>query len=170
MDTLDVLGYFKKITRCHKHTHYEVLPSDKLVDVIISGYPFLACVNIDDSSKGGSHWVGLFIAKKGSELEFICSYGVSISVYPKYFMSFVYKNNLKVIESNVMLQSPTSTVCGHYVIQYMFKRLQGCSRRAFYNQFSNNLDKNDTVVFNFIKNFLIVKPSDCKYFQKCQNK
>ncbi len=170
MDTLDVLGYFKKITKCHNKAHYVVVPSDKLVEVVILGYPFLACVNIDESNKGGSHWVGLYIAKGGRELEFIDSYGVSISMYPKYFMSFVHMNKLKVVESSVMLQGPTSTVCGHYVIQYMFKRLQGCSRRAFYNQFSNNVDKNDKIVFNFIKKLFIMKPFDCKYYQNCKNK
>lgn len=170
MDTLDVLGYFKKITRCQANAQYVVVPSDKLVDVKISGYPFLACVNIDEANKEGSHWVGIYIARLGSELEFIDSYGVSINMYPRYFMSFAYKNNLKVLESNVMLQSPTSTVCGYYVIQYMLKRLQGCSRRAFYNQFSNNLDKNDKFVFNFIKKIFILKPIHCKYFQKCRNK
>jgi hypothetical protein len=112
----------------------------------------------------------LYRAQQGSELEFIDSYGVSISLYPRHFMSFAYKNNLKILESSVMLQSPTSTVCGHYVIHYMFKRLQGCSRRTFYNQFSNNLDKNDKIVYSFIRKIFIVKPIACKYYQKCQNK
>jgi hypothetical protein len=170
MDTRDVLGYFKNITRCRALAQYEVLPCDKLVEVKVSSYPFLACVNIDDSTKKGSHWVGIYIGRVGSELEFMDSYGLSISSYPRYFMTFAEKNNYRVIESNVMLQSPTSTVCGHYVVYYMFKRLQGCSRRAFYSQFTNNLDKNDKIVFNFVKKLLFFKPIQCKYYQKCQNK
>lgn len=170
MDTLEILGYFKKITRCKPSAQYEVLPCDKLMDVTITGYPFLACVNIDESNKSGSHWVGLYINTNGGELEFMDSYGIGISSYPKYFMSFVNKNNLKVLENNVMLQSPTSTVCGHYVIYYMIKRLQGCSRRTFYNHFSSNLDKNDKIAFNFVRKVFIVKSIKCKYYQKCISK
>jgi len=169
MDTLEILGYFKKITSCIPSAQFNVVPCDKLIELSIKSYPFLVCVNTDDSTKGGSHWVGLYISRRGGELEFIDSYGISIVKYSPYFLEFVRINKLRVIESNVMLQGPTSQVCGHYVIMYMYKRLQSCSRHAFYSLFSNNLDKNDKLVYNFVSKIFITKYKTCKYFQNCKS-
>lgn len=169
MNTLEILGYFKKITLCLPHAQYNVVPCDKLIDIEIKSYPFLVCVNKDDSSKGGSHWIGLYIARRGGELECIDSYGISVFNYSTFFLEFVKKNNLRVIESNVMLQGPTSEVCGHYVIMYMYKRLQSCSRHAFYSMFTNNLDKNDKKVSQLVNKIFISKFKTCKYFQTCKS-
>jgi len=168
MDTLDILGYFKKITQCTPNAQYNVIPSDKLEEIEIKSYPFLLCVNIDESTKPGTHWVAFYVARIGAELEFFDSFGRGIHQYPIHFMNFVKRNSLRIIESNVMLQSPLSNVCGHYVITYMCKRLQGCSRRAFYSQFTNNLDKNDKIVYDFSRKIFIQKFKSCKYFQICR--
>ncbi len=168
MDTLDVLGYFKKITKCTPNAQYNVVPSDKLSEIEIKSFPFLLCVNVDESNKPGTHWVAFFIARVGSELEFFDSFGKSISEYPAHFINFARKNSLRILESNIMLQSPLSNVCGHYVIAYVCKRLQGCSRRAFYSQFTNNLDQNDKIVHNFSRKIFIQKFKSCKYFQICR--
>jgi len=169
MNTLEILGYFKKITACYRKAQYNVVPCDKLIEIEIKSYPFMVCVNTDDSSKGGSHWVGLYIARKGAELECFDSFGVSVFNYSHYFVEFVKRNNLSEIESNVILQGPTTEVCGHYVIMYMFKRLQSCSRHAFYSMFSNNLDKNDKKAFQLVNKIFITKFKTCKYFQTCRS-
>lgn len=170
MDTNEILGYFANMTRCRPYAQYEVVPSDKLKHVIIHRYPFIACVNLDEAHKPGSHWTGLYISRQGGELEFLDSYGISINDYPKYFINFAVNNNLRLLENRKMLQSPSSAVCGHYVVMYMYKRLQGCSRQAFYNHFSNNLNRNDEIVFKFVKKLLIKKSKSCKYFQTCKSK
>lgn len=168
MDTLQIMNFFKKITRCKPKAQFYVIPSDKLNEIEIKSYPLLLCVNIDESNKRGSHWVGLYIARIGAELEFFDSYGKTMSEYNNYFINFARKNNLRILESTLMLQSPLSTVCGHYVICYMCKRLQGCSRKAFYSQFTSNLDKNDKLVYNFVKSIFIDKSLTCNYYQNCQ--
>lgn len=78
MDTLDVLGYFKKITKCTPTAQYNVVPSDKLYDVEIKSFPFLLCVNVDESSKPGTHWLAFYVARIGGELEFFDSFGKTI--------------------------------------------------------------------------------------------
>lgn len=168
MDTKEILGYFRAITRCKPYAQYAVVPSDKLKYVKIIRYPLLLCINLDEARKPGSHWVGMYIARNGGELEFFDSYGISINSYPSYFREFAVKNRLKVIESKTLLQSPISSVCGHYVVFYMLKRLKSCSREAFYRTFSNNLNKNDIIVYNFVKKILIIKPINCKFFQICK--
>ena len=170
MDTNEVLGYFKTITKCRPSSQYEVLPGDMLQHVKIHSYPFLACVNIDESSKSGSHWVGVFIGKPGADMEFFDSYGISISNYPPYFKRFAVRNRLTVLESRKVLQGPSSMVCGFYVVMYMYKRIRNCSRLNFYNNFSTNLDANDKFVYNFVKRIFIRKPISCKYFQICKSK
>lgn len=171
MNTSEVLTCFAKISKCIPSSQFYCLPSDKLKELTITSYPFFLCVNLDESDKEGSHWVGIYIARRGAELEFFDSYGNSISSYISHFNDFARRNNLRVIESHQTLQGPGSYVCGHYVIMYMYFRLKGCGRRIFYAKFSNNLQKNDKIVFEFVKKFFI--PSyqpNCNNFQICKNK
>lgn len=167
MNSFQILECFSRIAKCRPTAQYTVIPSDKLLDIKIERYPFFVCVNKDVHTKPGSHWLGLYIARAGGELEFFDSYGISINVYPKYFVDFASKNNLSVVESQRTLQGPGSSVCGHYVVMYMYARLKGCSRQYFYAKFSNNSSRNDKIVFAFVNKLFIKNFSKCTYFQSC---
>ena len=168
MNTSEILAYFQSIARCLPTAQYTVVPSDKLKDIRITSYPFFLCANLDESNMEGSHWVGMYIARKGAELEFFDSYGIDIDNYVSHFRNFVTMNNLRLVQTPQMLQGPKSLVCGHYVIMFMYFRLKGCSRRAFYARFSNNVEKNDALVYKFV-NKLAVKKFTCKNFQICKS-
>lgn len=169
MNTLEILEAFKIITRCSRSAQYNVIPCDKLDNVQIKSFPFLLCVNLDESFKRGTHWVGLYIARKGAELEFFDSFGRSVNSMPKYFVNFAIKNNLKVIERQQQLQGPKTQVCGHYVILYMFMRVRGCSMNDFYAKFVNNYDSNDSLVKRFVDK-LFIKTFTCKNGQICKSR
>jgi len=80
----------------------------------------VACVvNTDPSYLPGSHWVAFFVDDQ-SRIEFFDSYGsppiaYGLPVYPH-------------IVNNIKLQSPSTDVCGHYSILYVYLRAQGAPR------------------------------------------
>lgn len=166
MNTHEVLGCFQRIAKCRPSTQYSVVPCDKLTSLNILSYPFMVCMNTDDSTKPGAHWIGLYIARHGAELEMFDSYGLPFDVYPKYIRDFAIRNDLRIVQTRKMLQSPFTKVCGHYVVAYMFYRLRGCSRASYYARFSNDLFKNDKLVY-YIVNKIFIKRISCKYFQTC---
>lgn len=167
MNSFQILECFNRIAVCRPYAQYTVVPSDKLLDIKIERYPFFVCINKDSHTKSGSHWIGMYIARSGGELEFFDSYGLSIDVYPKYLVDFASKNNLSIVETRRTLQGPASAVCGHYVIMYMYFRLKGCSRKYFYAKFSNNRARNDKIVFAFVNKLFIKNFSKCIQFQTC---
>lgn len=169
MNTLEILEAFKIVTKCTRSAQFNVIPCDHLSQVQVKTYPFLLCVNLDESFKRGTHWVGLYIARKGAELEFFDSFGRSVNSMPKYFIKFVIKNNLKVLERQVQLQGPKTQVCGQYVILYMFMRVRGCSMNDFYAKFVNNYDTNDKLVKRFVDK-LFIKTLSCKNTQTCTSR
>ena len=168
MNTSQILACFKSIAKCRPSAQFTVVPSNKLLDVKITSYPFFVCANLDESNMEGSHWVGMYIARKGAELEFFDSYGIDINKFIHHFINFVNMNNLRVVQNLQTLQGPKSLVCGHYVIMYMYFRIRGCSRKSFYARFTNNVEKNDAIVFRFV-NKIAVKNFPCKNFQICKS-
>nr|DAC81374.1 TPA_asm: adenain [Orchesella springtail adintovirus] len=166
MNTQEILECFKRIAKCKPSTQYHVVPCDKLVSLEIKTYPFVVCMNTDESTKPGSHWLGLFVWRKGAELEFFDSYGLPFTIYPKYIREFAEKNDMRILQTREMLQSPVSDQCGAFVISYCLHRMKGCSRGSYYAKFSNNLIKNDKIVQTLIKK-LFISNIKCKYFQKC---
>ena len=167
MNTNEILDYFAVISKCRPTAQYTVVPSDKLKNVKINSYPFFLCANLDESNMGGSHWVGMYIERKGAELEFFDSYGIDMYNYTHHFSHFVNMHDLRVIQNKTTLQGQHSLVCGHYVIMYMYFRLRGCSPQTFYARFSNNVERNDRLVYNFV-NKISVKRISCKNFQICK--
>jgi len=168
MNTHEILGGFKLIAKCRPSTQYHVVPCDKLISLKVQSYPFMVCLNTDDSTKPGSHWLGLYIARQGAEVELFDSYGLPFFKYSDYVREFVEKNGLRLIQKREMLQSPISQVCGQYVLCYMLHRLRGCSRASFYAKFSNDLISNDKIVYNIVRR-LFISRINCKYFQVCKS-
>lgn len=152
MDTFTIArilhGIIKKNRK--RRAHIGCIPCNGLDQIKVTRYPFAFCVNDSPSPSPGNHWTGLYIENRNKPAEFFCSYGKPISMYSPHFKKFLKRNKLKLVESNICLQSLTSGVCGQHVIFYLYNRLKGCSRKAFYAKFSNDVMKNDEIVRKFV--------------------
>ena len=126
-----------------------VYPSDKL-PTGVSSYPALFIANVDTSEKPGSHWVAFYFTKD-REGEFFDSYGLPPSNYTGTFTRFL-NGNSKGWEFNfVTLQSIKSKVCGHYCLYYGLFRCRNISMSTIVHRFSNNKQRNDFLVKQFIE-------------------
>lgn len=155
MDTVQIIKTMGVLFgRKKKKIQFGCIPCDKLDNLQIKSYPFAICINDQPSGMPGAHWIGIYIEKRRKPMEFFCSYGKPIKTYADHFVKFAQRNHLKVNETNICLQSPFSEVCGHYVLYYLYNRLNGCSRNAFYAKFSKHLERNDKIVYTFVKKFI----------------
>lgn len=147
MDTQTILRVLQFLFR---RGQVGCVPCNELDRMKIKKYPFAICVNDQPWPQGGMHWTGMYIKGRNEPLEFFCSYGKPMQSYPFYFVNFARRNKLKIVQSNICLQSPFSTVCGQHVIYYLFNRMKGCNRAGFYAKFSKDVNKNDECVRTFV--------------------
>lgn len=105
-------------------------------------------VNVDDSSSPGSHWLTFHIENK-DKIQLFDSYGQSPEFYGGNILK--YTSMFPIVEWNtVMLQSPTSNVCGAYCIYFAIKRSQGNSMQTIIS-YLQHCKKNDFRVYQFVK-------------------
>lgn len=119
-------------------------------------------VNTDESHLPGTHWVAIFIDKKG-KLEFFDSYGLPPLVQHHINYLDKYKYNTQ------MLQSPTSALCGHYCMLYLDNKFRGISMKKFLEQMKHdNVYSNDAcAIIRFITKFGVL-PKCRKPSQACR--
>lgn len=144
MDSLQI----HRILSRDKHTlqfYKGVYPSDQIP---ILGKKSIIVVNIDDSSKLGSHWV-TFYKEKDGELEFFDSYGQPPEFYGKNILKYA-SAFPTVLWNSKSFQSPTSNVCGAYCVYFCLKRCQGFSMKSIVNSL-NHSKKNDFRIYQFVK-------------------
>lgn len=106
---------------------------------------FLICVNTDDSSKGGSHWVAL--ARMGSELWYFDSMGEAPprrGPLWRFVRSFP-----RVIYNKVKHQSDSSSVCGGFSIFALCMFARGHTIREVIRLFAS-LDRDDEFISSFM--------------------
>jgi hypothetical protein len=107
-----------------------VYASDTLPHDLIS--PSLFVTNVDPHLEAGSHWVCIYVDRFG-KADFFDSYGLPPIVknhykyLKRYCTSWTYNSK--------RLQSPTSSVCGHYCVLYLMCRARGVSLRGFLKHF-----------------------------------
>jgi len=154
MDTLEIYKCLKKITHRTK-AQFTVIPCDMLENLKIYQYPLLLCVNNKGSDHEGEHWLGIYIKRKGSEVEFYDSYGMGMEFYDKAFIQFAVKQNATVLENRVAVQGINQNSCGHFVIYFLQNRLIGCPRHTLYCRFSKDFVKNDKIVRRFVSRISI---------------
>lgn len=150
MDTLQIISVQRTLFK-HLHVQYGCNPCDALDTMEIRKYPFAMCLNDQPSGEPGQHWVGVFIPARNQPMEFFCSYGRPMEQYADNFKNFALRQGLPVLQSNICIQSPFSTVCGNHVLYFLYNRVNKCSRYAFYGKFSKHVKKNDNIVHNFVK-------------------
>lgn len=144
MDTNTLLNILKRICKC-SNAQYDVLACDQLTDFKVQRYPACIVINNKPISHEGEHWVGMYIRCKHSKIEFFDSYGMGVGYYDPVFVKFISKNRFNVTQVNRRLQG-LSNLCGHYVIVYMYMRLQKKSVSQFYRLFNNNSTQNDKIL------------------------
>ena len=109
-----------------------VFPCDKLSTFKFAKFPCGLVANTDPSGQPGEHWVAFFIDSSGKSVEYFDSFGmppVNCDLF-KFFQSFGLTSY-----NDVRLQAIDSTVCGHYCIAFLARRLRGQSMKDIVNQF-----------------------------------
>ena len=90
-----------------------VFASDKLPDVTCEIRPWCLILNTDPKNQPGTHWLACY-APLVSGIELFDSFGFSPSMYNLEFFD--------PLHSSYCLQSPSTSVCGHYCIVYIYLR------------------------------------------------
>lgn len=110
----------------------------------------LYILNTDTLSGPGEHWcVAFFDHEEG---EFFDPFGQSPQTYN--FQKLLDSRNFQTVTYNpLVVQSLTSTTCGHHCLFFALHRCRGYSMRAILRMYSTDVSVNDDMVFNFIKKF-----------------
>ncbi len=120
-----------------------VFPSDRIPSDFVE--PCAIVVNLDPSTKPGSHWVAIFVIN--NTVDYFDSYGQPPNVR-------AINNFLKKFKgcnfNRKRLQGPFSSVCGHYYIYFAVQRWKGVPMDCILNKFSENLEDNDEMVTEWI--------------------
>lgn len=132
--------------------------SQKVIGVIsadeipkrISSYPTAFIINTDRKRDPGRHWLAFYVTSQRGE--FFDSYGQRPSFYSGGFNDFFVVNNLTLQYNDKRLQSMDSNACGYYCVYYLINRCRGVPMEEILHTFSNNLNNNDTFVFDFVRN------------------
>ena len=104
----------------HLHNFLGVFASNEIPSIKLTEKPKCMIVNLDPSSKPGSHWIAFCVYKKEGKrfLEFFDSYGTKPPLSPV-------NSWWKMIHNPYRLQSPNSIVCGQYCLYFVKQRLKG---------------------------------------------
>lgn len=123
---------------------YGVFPADKIPKAL--GRPAGIIANTDDHKHNGSHWIGIYINKKGHGI-FFDSYGLPPKVH--FFRDRLRKNTVTYTWNTRQLQSFNSKVCGQFCIMFLYYMKKGYSLNSFCELFTSNHQKNDLIVTRF---------------------
>ena len=88
-----------------------VFARDELPDLTREIRPWCLILNNDTKDKPGTHWLALY-APSARSIKLFDSFGFYPSMY-----SF---DSLDPLHSSYSLQSPSTSVCGHYCIVYIY--------------------------------------------------
>ena len=105
--------------------------------------PWCLILNTEQKDLSGTHWLALYAPQSGP-IEFFDSFSFSFSMY-----GFDSLDPLHLLYS---LQSPSSFVCGHYCIFYIYRRSCHTSQNQNFHLFIN-ISNRDLWVTKYIHNF-----------------
>ena len=126
----------------------DVLPSDRLLREIRKrprGY----ILNTDPSDKHGSHWVAIYLTEDGKG-EFWDSYGQAPGFYNQNFTQFLDQHCATFTWNRIILQAPSSDVCGQYTLFFALHRCRRIPMSTIANMFTGSKEWNDELVRDFI--------------------
>lgn len=114
----------------------------------VKHYPALFILNTDTTEGPGEHWCIVIIFNKNNA-EFFDSYGNPPSTYNLLTPIQQKISSIKFNQKRVQGEKPT---CGHHCLFYSIHRAEGKSLPFITNNlYSNNLNLNDHLVYNFVK-------------------
>ena len=145
MDTIQILKILKKAMGPN---FVGVFPSDQLPEPT-KQKPFGMVVNLDPSTKPGSHWVAIYVSEFNVP-EYFDSYGFppQIPSIKKFLSRFPTKKYNKK-----QVQGPLSSVCGHYCVYYLIQRHQKKSMVDILSGFGGDLIQNDDAVTDWVNEY-----------------
>ena len=113
--------------------------------------PGFYIVNSDEHYKKGTHWMALTMENDNSAT-FFDSYGKSPRYYSKDILRFL------ELQENISYQTKTlqnmfSSVCGQHCMFYLLQRARGLSYKNVLKLYCDDVDKNDTMVANYVKRY-----------------
>ena len=136
-----------------------VFARDELPDVSREIRPWCLILNTDPKDKPGTHWLALYSPRNGPR-EFFDSFGLPPSTYSL--------ESLDPLHLLYSFQSPSTSVCGHYCIVYLFLRSRNKSLSQIFH-FLLNISNRDVWVKRYTKYlqnlFRILK--QCQHTGQC---
>ena len=122
---------------------------DELSSLSIHSFPCFLIVNIDQKHMKGSHWIALGIFRQ--TIEIIDPLGFKLFNWgriPCHLLNFLHiMSQSREISIMKPIQSDQSILCAYFCISYIINR-KSQSLNQFQNRFSNDLDKNDSILIN----------------------
>ncbi len=116
-----------------------------------SKYPALLILNTDSVSGPGEHWCACYFVNK-KYAEFFDPYGISPDIYG--FTPIIKQHSNKIYFNEKPVQGFLASTCGHHVLFYALHRARNISSKKIINKYySNDPNKNDNMVFKYLKKF-----------------
>ena len=145
MNTLQL----NKTLHCLPH-FVGTFPCDQLP--LVASRPCSYVINLDDSSKDGSHWVALYVDLFNNATYFD-SFGISPLVEEVLtLMNRLSRNQWTFNEKR--LQDIRSNACGYYCTLFLLLIGRGLSLNEFQDLFSDDYKLNDLLVKEFIHSYV----------------
>ena len=108
-------------------------------------------VNTDPQQHPGTHWIAIYINKR-QQGEYFDTYGLPPMV--QHHLDFLNRHCTSWHHNIKTMQSPFSTVCGHYCMLYLDHKFRKKSLNTFVAKTQRNLDSNDAQTYlSFVKKF-----------------
>ena len=122
---------------------------DEIVHIKQKSLPSAYVFNLDPSYKPGSHWVAVYIDRKGCP-EYFDSFG---RPPPREIKDFLNTCAESWKHNHVPIQELYSTTCGQFVVFYIYQRCSGLTLQAIIRKYFNLHAKlrNDVLVRDFVK-------------------
>ena len=114
-------------------------------------YPCALVCNTDRASGPGEHWVAMYLDSLDYG-EYFDSYG--LKPLHKTMTNFMNKHCTFWIHNVQRLQGSESRVCGHYCLVYLWCKAHKHSMNDVVQQFSSNLNQNDTMVKTWVEDII----------------
>lgn len=158
MNTREILNVLRSDAAVNP-TLLGVFPIDLVPPVIYK--PASLVINLDPSSEPGSHWVCLYIDKKGR-----CDYFDSYGREPNSLLKkYIFQNSVQSKHNTNCVQRILTSTCGQMCVYFLIWRCRGVPMKLIMNSleehtsdefvtgFVNNLFKINTIVQD--QNFII---------------
>ena len=111
--------------------------------------PRLLVSNTDPSTKGGEHWITIYVDAYGRG-EYFDSFGRPPN---EHFASYMNEHcSRSWIFNKRQLQNIISSFCGHYCCLYCMYRSRSLDLNRIVNHFTNDTSFNDSIVHAFVCN------------------